>query len=107
MSNSSDDAMEAMKTSPDKQGRYRDLNAETEYIRSPDKWPQWPFLPMKGPERYEVGLIIETNEPDWQKTIYLANLFSGEKIAKAMTDPKQQVKFETIADMLEAGWRID
>jgi len=77
---------------------------ELEMMQGPDKWPQWPFLPLKryigsGLETaflFNEGLVGKTKEP---VVLYIGNIFApNEAVGK---------KFSTLQDILDEGWVVD
>lgn len=80
---------------------------ETEMIMDEDKWPCWPFLPMKNHGKKDpqspsfplLGVIISgrTNR------VILANMCDVDK----MTDETPAMEYPSIAAMLADGWIVD
>ncbi len=75
-------------------------------IRDPNKWPQWPYLPVKKHLRYELkcGVIIEDGAKD--VTIYMTNLFNLPKTS-AEFKALPQVKYNSVDELLNDGWEVD
>lgn len=86
--------------------RYRASRNEAESLRmmaDPDRWPQWPLLPLK---RYDTanhlhaGYLVHTTGDD-QFTVFQGNMF----MAKPATDPK--IKYENYGAIVRDGWEVD
>lgn len=76
--------------------------SDLEFMKDPNKWPMWPFLPLKNrglrqtsPDRPSVGLLTENG------FCMGANLF----------DPESVVKIEpqaiTPEQLIALGWEVD
>jgi len=80
---------------------------DKQFIKNPSKWPNWPFLPLRKRDDgqhfpFRVGLLIESNEPNWQSTVYVdGNLFNLE-----LTKTEKKV-YASVDEMLNDGWEID
>lgn len=79
--------------------------SEAAMVRDPDQWPQWPVLPMKNREQREhgspaIGFLQDTGiaEP---VVLYHGNIFDGGRDDLATT------VFQTVDDLLGAGWVVD
>ncbi len=76
---------------------------DAEMIDSPHLWPMWPVLPVKnyklaGPGEFPETGIIESGNP----TVVLVGLLG---LTKWETAP--QMKYNSIAELLQAGWIVD
>jgi hypothetical protein len=82
-----------------------DLNREVEMMSDPDKWPAWPFLPLKKP-----GQSAKTGEYAY---LYNDDLNAYPKITcfkGLMYDHKpdnDRVEFASFTELLNQGWRVD
>ena len=83
---------------------------DAEFIKHPDYWPAWPFLPIRrrkigdcGLEN-ECALLIATSQP-WH-SVYLCNLFAlPDNIAElnGMRGPS----YDSVEALLADGWQVD
>lgn len=77
------------------------------FVLNPQKWPNWPFLPMK---RYvqnkhlpEFGVIMTRMG---LSTIFDANLFDLPKTEEGWKALKHK-KYSSVEEMLQDGWIVD
>lgn len=73
------------------------------FIRSPERWPRWPFLPVvkrdHHPRQFVCGLIFA----DGTFKVYVeANLFDEAPLKSA-----KEIKEYATPEALLADWRID
>jgi hypothetical protein len=70
-------------------------------ILDEERWPQWPFLPMKQPPKdgqlSKLGCLLGGGPPYY---VLHSNFFKIEKDA-----PRD--KYETVDGILQAGWVVD
>ena len=77
---------------------------DIDMMRDPDRWPQWPVLPVKrtdltkDPAR-EVGIIGDGGGP----TIHLRNLFASSTQIK---DAKR-MEYLDFTELVQDGWGVD
>jgi hypothetical protein len=81
-----------------------------DFIRNPDLWPVWPRLPVKryapGSHHAEMGVVLDESggldgplpEP---VRVYLGNLYDD------AIQHREYLRYETVDDMLGAGWEVD
>lgn len=96
-----------------------DRNDE-QMIRSPDRWPDWPWLPMKTRpaegKKQELGIIIAVeNRVRWPAepvapVIIHMNLWMAKQSSEDLETifkmtPKTE--FGSVAELLAAGWIVD
>ncbi|PYS90518.1 MAG: hypothetical protein DMF62_04965 [Acidobacteria bacterium] len=72
-----------------------------------DEWPRWPVLPMKkevytGRDNEDLGVMVEEDSDTYN--IYLVNLF---RLKDVDWSTAPVVKFDTIEDLIDNGWRVD
>lgn len=94
--------------------RERDL-AQME-TPSPVNWPVYPFLPLsrdQGDEFPELGLLYDASgvsgNLEHQTTVFLLNLFDIAEFfpCEQMLFKQKQIRYETLAAILDDGWRVD
>jgi hypothetical protein len=78
---------------------------ELAMMSEPDRWPQWPLLPIKllghAFEEEGTGLLFADKQP----IIYLINLWAV-KDQEQLRNAKQ-LKFTSFESILDAGWVVD
>lgn len=84
------------------------------FIRNPDDWPVWPYLPVKKSGRVElgidnktIGILCCTDElvNKGQPTVYHVYLFDLPKKGALKDAPKTD--YPTVEAMLADGWVVD
>lgn len=96
---------------------------ELAFIKDPDKWPQWPLLPMKNRNRgwgdpLHTGLLLDwgkLDKTDIRPTVVIANLFMFDPHSvpgllgeTECTQPPYTVEeYKSFEDMQAAGWVVD
>ena len=72
-----------------------------EMIMHPDWWPMYPLLPVKNRKESKDGFglmgVIHSSQPT---TVFLCNLFGWHPSAPTR-------KFESVKDLVAAGWIVD
>lgn len=81
---------------PEEMTREQELKA----MQDPDKWPHWPYLPMKRGNIWtpgNLGVLVAGQGP----VIYRGNLF--------LFDPKtcEKTTYDSFEALYDAGWRGD
>jgi len=79
-----------------------DLARELDMMTSPQKWPQWPQLPVKRHRdgQSDFGVMVEDVGgvvPD----VYRKNLF------QKFTQDTPKTSYESMDALLADGWRVD
>jgi len=73
---------------------------DAEMIRDPKRWPQWPWLPLKNPRRYnsaeEAFGVLNADEPT---RVELRTMYDS-KTRKVET-------YESVEAILDDGWTVD
>jgi hypothetical protein len=83
------------------------MTTDREAILNSDKWPNWPFLPVKrrrGGRHPEVGVLLAN---DKSLTVYIINLFqirNGKSLAEQVS---VMYSYPTVSEMLTEGWVVD
>ncbi len=75
-----------------------------EFMKTPGKWPAWPFLPLKRSldQRPCMGLLIES-DGNVLPVVILRNLFDYETpLSKC-----QKVEYDSLEALVADGWRVD
>ena len=85
------------------------MRAENDHLamlRSPERWPRWPVLPVvRGP--VDAGVVIHGGA-EAAPTVYIVNLYSlkpGLLVPQLKDRPKHV--YATLEAMLADGWRVD
>ena len=82
---------------------------DKQFIESPNKWPRWPFCPMRKRDEKEhfsfrIGLLVETGEPNWKSTIYLdVNMYNQDMNLKEA----EKKTYSSVDEMQADGWIVD
>lgn len=80
------------------------MSQDKQMILNPDRWPQWPCLPLKryGKDRdVEIGVL--THDDDYVRGVYvvsMTNLFSN-------TPPAEFKTYNNVDELLVDGWEVD
>ncbi len=78
-----------------------EVKEDLDLIHHPDKWSNWPFLPLKrtvaNPAEPRIGLLAQGLGP----TVIFGNIFMP---VKAETPRKTYPSFQAI---LDDGWEVD
>lgn len=77
---------------------------DLQFIKSIDRWPRWPWLPVKT-SSFQLGVLHADHVEDGKPRVYHATLFTLDGYF-----PGPEMKFteyETIEDLLNAGWMVD
>lgn len=80
------------------------LEATRLLIGNYDEWPRWPLLPMRNIQRglhRNDCLGIMTEEDDDKYNIYIQNMYHK------ITDKTPIESFDSVDDLINAGWRVD
>lgn len=74
------------------------------FISDPDKWPNWPVLPLKRPIGYEFncGALIGGRG----LRVFEVNIWNLPKTQKEW-DAVKDITYTTIDELLDAGWIVD
>lgn len=82
---------------------------EVRLIGAQQGWPMWPLLPVKNlrrgepdyPKEDEVGVVLAND----LTTVWIKNLFDFEEgTIGAQLEGVKKVEFDTVEDMVRAGW---
>jgi hypothetical protein len=80
-----------------------------EFLADPNKWPNWPYLPMKkypkgGVGNSVLGIVVEG--VDLKSVVYETNLFSLPKTPEGWVAlPKHE--YITLQALMNDGWIVD
>ncbi|RPJ04008.1 MAG: hypothetical protein EHM36_11420 [Deltaproteobacteria bacterium] len=66
----------------------------------PDKWPMWPFLPLKRRQDNETGFLYSSGDTF---TVYHGNVFNPPKNLDLATKDV----YGSFKEILAAGWEVD
>jgi hypothetical protein len=77
---------------------------DKEFILLPNKWPKWPFLPMKtvGPDP-KCGLIV--GDPNFATNMVV--FLEGANVWHYAEDDRTKASTRDIDELLAEGWVID
>jgi hypothetical protein len=87
---------------------------EREMLSDPDLWPNWPVLPVvkrsKKPGVWpKTGTMVAIEEH--KTTVFEFNIFavSGRSLRDVIAElkPEQVHKFESVDEIIAAGWEVD
>lgn len=80
-------------------------------MSSPDRWPRWPWLPMKrhvnGHSDLDLGLLHADAFPDQPCKIYKGNLFEGKLHYFPLADQAFWSEYPNFDAVLADGWIVD
>lgn len=78
---------------------------DLDMVKDPDRWPQWPILPLKrGDQNEEIGFLVASGIP----TVYLKNIWALKP--GPMRDQLEGVSnlgYSTFEELISDGWRVD
>jgi len=84
------------------------IEATRHLVGDYDNWPTWPILPMRNEVEWDRGakvLGVMTEEDSDTYNVYHINLF---QLKTGMDwDAIPVTKFDTVEDLIDAGWRVD
>jgi hypothetical protein len=94
---------------PERLSRQRSLAL----ITRPGQWPWYPFLPLvrhRPGGADDLGVLYDArgvgNRTGYSATVFLQNvLLLPATEAELLTDPREV--YDTLAELLDAGWRVD
>lgn len=77
---------------------------EIAFIKSPESWPNWPYLPLvrgkeKGFAHWELG-VIRADDPT---RVYLCNVME----ARNITHETPHIQYESAEALVADSWRVD
>jgi len=82
------------------------------FVTTPALWPAWPFLPVvrRTGRRQELGVLFDAlgvcGRPGYAAAVLLTNLFAlPPTVDDLLAFPKEV--FESCAELVRAGWRVD
>lgn len=82
------------------------IDRDIAMMQNAEKWPRWPFLPVKRPDKV-AGFGIECgflHASDETAVVYLGSIYGLE--GKRLSDlPKKQ--YDSLELLREDGWMID
>jgi len=78
------------------------------FIQNPNRWPQWPFLPIKRRDKTlankNLGILCDTE--DSKIIVYHVNLFDLPKVS--LSDPSiPKTNYDSIDALLIDDWEVD
>lgn len=82
---------------------------DLKFMSDPEKWPEWPWLPMKRRvpgEHPELALLHADCEADKPTPLYKINLFQLKTWFPTHKMPKTK-EYKTFDEMLADGWEVD
>jgi len=90
---------------------YRKVQSDAKFMADPDRWPNWPVLPVverEGDKR--PGIVIEQSRSDKPKVwvgAIMWQLKSGQALGPQLDAMSTEVKVYESFEALAAQWRID
>jgi len=76
------------------------------FIENPDIWGCWPVCPVKRyrnkPDDPELGVILAVE--GMENVVLLTNMFL---LTKNVAYDGPQIKYDSLDDLLAAGWEVD
>jgi len=74
---------------------------DREMITHPDRWPQWPMLPLVEGQLPNVkcGILVDNSEDPY--SVWNGNMCDPLQIMDKWDD------FETLEELLASNWRVD
>jgi hypothetical protein len=80
-------------------------------MRTPDKWPRWPVLPIKryNPDHHGTECAVMFAVEGYLTTVFLGYLIEakGPTIADAMACYPNRLKYDDYDAILDDGWIVD
>lgn len=79
--------------------------ADLSMMKSPNRWPCWPMLPLKHAMRKSdgmplIGFLFESNK--YKYTVFVGNMLDAKNISKM---PREE--FKSYEEVVAAGWVVD
>ena len=68
-----------------------------EFMKSPDKWPIWPRLPLVNRSTNRAGFLVEGGFK-----VYLANIYD-----KVPFSAMESTTYDSFQEVVDAGWEVD
>jgi hypothetical protein len=86
---------------------------DLQYFVNPDRWPQWPFLPLIRPSlegRTQCGILYDARGASgsygFSTTVFLSNLFAlPRREADFLALPR--LSYDTLDELADDGWSVD
>jgi hypothetical protein len=81
-------------------------------MRTPALWPAWPFLPLvrRSSATEEQGLLFDAwgvaELTGLSATVFVCNLYVLPPTLDGLLESPRET-FDTVDEMLAAGWRVD
>ena len=82
------------------------------FMRTPDRWPRWPILPVKNVLRdwsdpHHMGIMLDLGGPmrkNIPASVVISNMYAFDA---SKLDQYEQEKYEDYDAMVKAGWVVD
>ena len=80
-------------------------NTDLQFMRNPDKWPNWPLLPLKkkGDFHCQYAFITEQVGPPFY--LYEGSIYEPKVTSSLQSLPKKA--YLTLQAILDDGWEVD
>ncbi len=84
--------------------------SDVEFMRNDKRWPYWPILPLKRPDKNglpECGFI--TAHRGRPTTIIIANMYDdlGAKTIGELYEKYKLIEYDSFEAIVEDGWVVD
>lgn len=86
-----------------KESRYaEELRMTRKFLQNPDLWPQYPILPLtcRNGNDKNLGFVLASN----RRKVYFGNMYM---LGDRPLENYDSFTFETVEELIAAGWRID
>lgn len=80
---------------------------DREFLLDPNRWPQWPHLPMKRIVNHDREQGVIFGDPTKMGNDWCVWFVLGANLWHLKDDTYKQGQYEKIDDLLNAGWKID
>lgn len=83
-------------------GTQKRREQDLEMMKTPDRWPIWPRLPLKNPETDAHGYLANTSTTDntVEPKIFTHYIFEAH-------NSDDFIQFDSLEAIVEAGWTVD
>jgi hypothetical protein len=84
------------------------MNRDVAFIMNPNKWPRWPFLPLKrkGENGLQVGYLYGDPVTSMGRLAAPLKIYGGNIFSPSPDDPVVG-EYDSADALVAAGWRVD
>ncbi len=79
---------------------------DLQMMQNPDKWPQWPYLPVKrwvkDRQTPDLAIMSVTGESASKPIVYFKNMFDSKALIRT-----KHLEYASFEELLNDGWVVD